>query len=156
GPAINVQGAANDLGISTEAMIPVVPGNYRIRTGAGSLIILGDEQTAERGLKAEEREHVGRDINDVCLLHIVIGGPCDVRAVGIADGDEVSAVLDSVAHDFKIRRRPIAVLHRPALRPDQLAREDVKPAGSGNGQRSPEQCVDETEGGDTGPNPESE
>ena len=86
GLVADVERAAEDVGIAAEAVIPVVPGEDRIGTGAGAAVIGGDEQAAERGLKAEEREHVAGDINDVGLLHVVVAGPVgcpgDVRAVG--------------------------------------------------------------------------
>ncbi len=74
GLVADVQRAAKDLGIAAEAMIPVVPGEDRIGTGAGAAVIGGDEQAAERGLKAEEREHVSGDISDVGFLHVVVAG----------------------------------------------------------------------------------
>ena len=145
-----------DVGIAAEAMIPIVPGEDRIGTGAGAAVVGGDEQAAERGLKAEEREHVAGDINDVGLLHVVVGGPGDVRAIGVADGDQVGLVLDGIAHELEVRRGPVAVLDRPAVQADHLAGEDVELAGIGDGQRTPEQGVDKTEGGDTGADAESE
>ena len=156
GLVADVERAAEDVGIAAEAMIPIVPGEDRIGTGTGAAVIGGDEQAAERGLKAEEREHVAGDINDVGLLHVVVGGPGDVRAVGVADGDEVGLVLDGIAHELEVRRGPVAVLDRLAVEAGHLAGEDVEVAGIGDGQRAPEQGVDKTEGGDTGADAESE
>jgi len=66
-------------------VIPVVPGEDRIGTRhRGRAVIGGGEQAAERGLKAEDREHVTGDMSDVSLLHVVVGRPGDVRAVGVA------------------------------------------------------------------------
>ena len=112
GLVADVERAAEDMGIAAEAVIPVVPGEDRIGGGA---VIGGGEQAAERGLKTEEREHVAGDINDVGLLHVVVGGPGDVRAVGVADGDQVGLVLDGIAHHLELRRGPVAVLGRPAV-----------------------------------------
>ena len=156
GLVADVERAAEDVGIAAEAVIPVVPGEDRIGTGTGAAVIGGGEQAAERGLKAEEREHVAGDINDVGLLHVVVGGPGDVRAVGVADGDEVGLVLDGIAHELEVRRGPVAVLDRLAVEADHLAGEDVELAGIGDGQRAPEQGVDKTEGGDTGADAEGE
>ena len=72
GLVADVERAAEDVGIAAEAMIPIVPGEDRIGTGAGAAVVGGDQQAAERGLKAEEREHVAGDINDVGLLHVVV------------------------------------------------------------------------------------
>ena len=153
----DVERAAEDVGIAAEAMIPIVPGEDRIGTGTGAAVVAGDEQAAERRLKAEEREHVAGDISDAGLLHVVIGRrPGDVRAVGVADGNEVGLVLDGIAHELQFRRGPVAVLDRFAVQADQLAGEDVEAAGTGDGQRAPEQGVDQTEGGDTGADAESE
>ena len=57
---------------------------------------------------------------------------------------------------LNVRRGPVAVLDRLAVEADHLAGEDVEPAGAGDGQRTPEQGVDKTEGGDTGADAESE
>jgi len=73
-------------------VIAVVPAEDCIETDAWPRSSTG--AAAEHGLKAEEREHVAGDINDVGLLHFLGGGPGDVRAVGVADGDEVGLVLD--------------------------------------------------------------
>src|SRR5271166_3575021 len=151
-----VERAAEDMGIAAEAVIPVVPGEDRIGTGTGGAVIGGREQAAERGLKAEEREHVAGDINDVGLFHVVVGQPGDIRAVGVADGDEVGLVLDGIAHYLELRRGPVAVLDRLAVEAGHLAREDVEVAGIGDGERAPEQGVDKTEGGDTGADAEGE
>ncbi len=149
----DVERAAEDVGIAAEAVIPVVPGEDRI----GGAVIGGGEQAAERGLQAEEREHVAGGINDVGLLHVVVGGPGDVRAVGVADGDEVGLVLrDGIAHELEVRRGPVVVLDRLAVGAGHLAGEDVELAGVGDGQRAPEQGVDKTEGGDTGADAEGE
>jgi hypothetical protein len=125
------------------------PGEDRIRTGAGAAVIGEGEQPAERGLKAEEREHVAGDIHDVGLLHVVVGGPGNVRAVGVADGDKVGLVLGGIAHEVEVRRGPVVVLGRLAVEAGHLVGEDVELAGIGDGQRAPEQGVDNTEGGDT-------
>ena len=144
------------VGIAAEAVIPVVPGEDRIGGDTGGAVIGGREQAAERRLKAEEREHVAGGINDVGLLHVVVGGPGDVCAVGVADGDEVGLVLDGVAHEVEVRRGPVVVLGRLAVEAGHHAGEDVELAGTGNGQRAPEQGVDKTEGGDTGADAEGE
>ena len=115
GLVADVERAAEDVGIAAEAVIPIVPGEDRIGTDTGAAVIGGGEQAAERGLKAEEREHVAGDINDVGLLHVVVGGPGDVRAVGVADGDEVGLVLDGIAHEVEVRRGPVVVLGRLAV-----------------------------------------
>ncbi len=160
GLVADVERAAEDVGIAAEAVIPVVPGEDCIRTGTGAAIVGGDEQAAERGLKAEEREHVAGDINDVGLLHVVvarpIGCPGDVGAVRVADGNEVGLVLDVIAHELEFRRGPVAVLDRFAVQADQLAGQDIEPAGTGDGQGTPEQGVNETKGGDTGADAESQ
>ena len=156
GLVADVERAAEDVGIAAEAVIPVVPGEDRIGGDTGGAVIGGGEQAAERGLKAEEREHVAGDINDVGLLHVVVGGPGDVRAVGVADGDEVGLVLDGIAHEVEVRRGPVVVLGRLAVEAGHLAGEDVELAGMGDGQRAPEQGVDKTEGGDTGADAEGE
>ena len=89
----DVERPAEDAGIAAEPVIPIVPGEDRIRTEAGAAVIGGDEQAAERGFEAEQREHVAGDINDVGLLHVVVGGPGDVGAVGVADGDEIGLIF---------------------------------------------------------------
>src|ERR1700678_1965871 len=156
GLVAEVQRAAEDVRIAAEAVIPVVPGKDRIGGDPGGAVIGGGEQAAEYGLKAEEREHVAGDINDVGLLHVVVGGPGDIRAVGVADGDEVGLILDGVAHEVEVRRGPVVVLDRPAVEAGHLAGEDVELAGMGNGQRAPEQGVDKTKGCNTGADAESE
>jgi hypothetical protein len=137
-------------------VIPIVPGEDCIGTETGSAVIGGDEQSAERGIEAEEREHAAGGINDVGLLHVVVGGPGDVGAVGVADGDEVGLLLRSIAHEFEVRRGPVAVLNRLALGSGQIARKNIESAGSGDRQRAPEQRVDEAEGRDTGADAKSE
>ena len=160
GLVADVERAAEDMGIAAEAVIPVVPGEDRIGTATGRAVIGGRKQAAERGLKArvreEQRKHVAGDINDVGLLHVVVGGPGDIRAVGVADGDEVGLVLDGIAHEVEVRRGPVAVLDRLALEAGHLAGEDVEVAGIGDGERAPEQGVDKTEGADTGADAEGE
>jgi hypothetical protein len=108
----DVERAAEDAGIAGEAVIPIVPGEDCIGIETWTAVLDGSEQAAEYGLKAEERKHVAGNINDVGLLHVVVAGPGDVRAVGIADGDEVSLVLDGIAHEVEIRRGPVAILDR--------------------------------------------
>ena len=142
----DVERAAEQTGIAAEAVIPVVPGENCI----GSALIGWGEQAPERWLKAEEREHVAGGINDVGLLHVVLSGPGDVGAVGVADGDEVGLVLRRIAHEVEVRRGPVAVVDRLAFEAGQLAGKEIEPAGTGDGQRAPEQGVDKTEGGDTG------
>ena len=74
------------------------------------------------------------------LLHVVVGGPGDVGAVGVADSDEVGLVLRSIAHEVEVRRGPVAVLDGPALEAGQLAGEDIEPLepemGSGRQSRA--------------------
>jgi hypothetical protein len=152
----DVERAAEDVGIAAEAVIPVVPGQDRIGTGAWGAVIVGDEQAAERGLKPEQREHVAGDISDVGLLHVVIGGPSEVGAVGVADGDEIGLVPDGIAHEVEVRRGPVVVLGRLAVQAGHPAGEDVEFAGIGDGQRAPEQGVDKTEGRDAGADAEGE
>ena len=120
GLVADVERAAEDMGIAAEAVIPVVPGEDRIGTGTGGAVIGGREQAAERRLKAKEREHVAGDINDVGLLHVVVREPGDIRAVGVADGDEVGLVLDGIAHTIEVRRGPVFVLDRFALEAGHL------------------------------------
>ena len=84
------------------------------------------------------------------LLRVVVGCPGDVRAVGVADGDEVGLILHGIAHELEVGSGPVAVLDRFAVQADQLVGEDIKLAGIGDGQRAPEQSIDKTEGGDTG------
>ena len=115
GLVVEVERAAEDVGIAAEAVIPVVPGEDRIGGDTGAAVIGGGEQAAERGLKAEEREHVAGGIHDVGLLHVVVGRPGDVCAVGVADGDEVGLVLDGIAHAVEVRRGPVTVLGRLAV-----------------------------------------
>src|SRR5229473_3533747 len=59
----NVERAAEDVGIAAEAVIPIIPREDRIGSETPAAVIGGSEQAAERGLKAEEREHVAGDIN---------------------------------------------------------------------------------------------
>ena len=40
------------------------------------------------------------------LLHLVIGGPGDIGAVGVTDGDEVGLVIHRIAHQLELRRGP--------------------------------------------------
>src|SRR6185436_8905682 len=112
----DLERAAEDAGIAAEAVIPVVPGKDRIGSEPWAAVIDRSDQAAQFGLKAELREHVAGDINDVGLLHVVVGGPGDVRAVGGADGDEFGLVLRSIAHEVEVRRGPVAILDRLALR----------------------------------------
>jgi len=156
GLVADVERTAEYVGIAAEAVIPVVPGEDRIGGDTGGAVIGGREQAAERRLKAEEREHVAGGINDVGLLHVVVGGPGDVCAVGVADGDEVGLVLDGVAHEVEVRRGPVVVLGRLAVEAGHHAGEDVEVTGAGDRQRAPEQGVDKTEGGDTGADAEGE
>ena len=90
------------------------------------------------------------------LLHVVVSEPGDVGPVGVADGDEVSLIFRGVAHELEVRRGPVAVLDGLALGPRQIARKNIQPAGSGDGQRAPEQCIDQAERGDAGADAKSE
>src|SRR5215831_7335042 len=61
GLVADVQRATQDAGIAAEALIPVVPGEDRIGTVSGAAVISGSEQSADRGFKAEDREHGAGD-----------------------------------------------------------------------------------------------
>src|SRR5579863_4214896 len=81
GLVADVDRAAENLGIAAKAVIPVVPGEHRIGTGASAAVIDWSEQPADRGLKTKKRKHVTGDISDMSLLYIAVGGPGDVGAV---------------------------------------------------------------------------
>src|SRR3569833_2830932 len=147
---VDVEGAAEHMRIAAEAMIPVVPGEDSVGARTGAAVIRGVEQTAERRLEAEEREHIAGYIDDVSSLNVVGGRPRDVGAVRAGDGNQIGLVLDGVAHQPEVRRGPVAILNRPAVQADHLAGENIELAGVRYGQRPPEQRVDQTESGDTG------
>src|SRR5579883_226223 len=144
----DVERAAQNFGIATQAMIPIVPRENRIRIATGHAVIGWGKQAAKCGFKSEYREHVARDIRDVSFLYVLVRGPGDVRAISVTNGNKIGLILNGIAHQVELRRGPVAAIDRLALEPDHFAREDIEPAGPGDRQRAPEQGVDKTEGSD--------
>ena len=156
GLATDVDGVAEDVRITTEAVIPIIPGEDRIGTFTGAAVIGGRKQAAERGPKAEEGEHVAGDIGDVGLLH-----SSSVDQVMSARSLSLMAMRSAWSLTASRMSLNAGVAQWPSsaglpYEADHLAGEDVEPAGTGDGQRAPEQGVDKTEGGDTRADAESE